>query len=131
MSEQDRPLSPHLQIYRLQLHMVLSGLHRITGAALGLGTILLAWWLMALAAGPAAYTFFVDLAGGLIGQIVLFGFTGSLIYHLFNGIRHLYWDAGHGFEPQTVRLTGILVVAGTVAATLGAWVVAYYLLGRL
>jgi len=131
MDENNRPLSPHLQIYRWQLHMVMSILHRATGAALGLGTIFLTWWLMALAAGPSAYETFTTVASSMVGQIILFGFSYGLFYHLLNGIRHLYWDAGQGFEPATVRLTGQLIMVISFAATVGTWLAAYYLLGTL
>jgi succinate dehydrogenase / fumarate reductase cytochrome b subunit len=131
MAEKDRPLSPHLQIYRFQLHMVMSVLHRITGVALGAGTILLVWWLMALAAGPSAYETFSIIAASPLGQLVLFGFSFALLYHLLNGIRHLYWDTGQGFELSTTRLSGLLVMTSAIAATIAAWVVAYYLLGKI
>ena len=131
MDENNRPLSPHLQIYRWQLHMVMSILHRATGVALGLGTIFLTWWLMALAAGPSAYETFTTVASSMVGQIILFGFSYGLFYHLLNGIRHLYWDAGQGFEPATVRLTGQLFMVISFAATVGTWLAAYYLLGTL
>lgn len=131
MAEKDRPLSPHLQVYRLQLHTVMSGLHRITGAALGLGTIMLVWWLMALATGPSAYDTFLAVARSWYGQLVLFGFSFALFYHLSNGIRHLYWDAGIGFEPPTVRLSGLVVIAVSLIATLLSWLAAYYLMGRI
>lgn len=131
MDENNRPLSPHLQIYRWQLHMVMSILHRATGVALGLGTIFLTWWLMALAAGPSAYETFTTVASSMVGQIILFGFSYGLFYHLLNGIRHLYWDAGQGFEPATVRLTGQLIMVISFAATVGTWLAAYYLLGTL
>lgn len=111
--------------------MVMSILHRITGAALGLGTIFLTWWLMALAAGPSAYETFATVASSLVGQIILFGFSYGLFYHLLNGIRHLYWDAGLGFEPATVRLTGPLVMVASFVLTVVTWLAAYYLLGKL
>lgn len=131
MAENNRPLSPHLQIYRWELHMLMSILHRATGAALGVGTIFLTWWLMALASGPSAYETFTTVASSLVGQIILFGFSYGLFYHLLNGMRHLYWDAGQGFEPATVRLTGQLIMAISLVATVGTWLAAYYLLGMI
>ena len=131
MAENNRPLSPHLQIYRWELHMLMSILHRATGAALAVGTIFLTWWLMALAAGPSAYETFTTAASSLMGQIILFGFSYGLFYHLLNGIRQLYLDAGKGFEPATVRLTGQLVMAISLVVTVGTWLAAYYLLGTL
>lgn len=103
--------------------------HRATGVALYGGTIILAWWLIAAASGPEAYGLFQDLAGGLLGRLVLFGFTLALSYHLLNGIRHLNWDVGNGFAPRTASLTGWLVVLGAIALTLVIWAAAYGLLG--
>ena len=129
MSNGDRPLSPHLQIYAWQWTMALSILHRASGVGLGIGTLILVWWLMALAAGPSAYETFTTVASSLVGQIILFGFSYGLFYHLLNGIRHLYWDAGQGFDPATVRMTGQLVMAISLVVTVGTWLAAYYLLG--
>src|ERR1700733_1277604 len=105
-----RPLSPHLQIYRWPVTMATSIVHRATGLALAAGTLLVAWWLIALAAGPDHYNFFSAIARGPLGQIVLFGFVWSLAFHLLNGIRHLAWDTGLGFNVQTANRTGVLVV---------------------
>src|SRR6185312_2731617 len=93
-----RPLSPHLQIYRLTLTMAMSIVHRITGAALYFGLALVAWWLIAAATGPNAYATFEAFAGSLIGRLILFGYTWALIHHGLGGIRHLIWDFGRGFE---------------------------------
>ncbi len=124
-----RPRSPHLQVYRWEVTMFSSIAHRATGVALYGGTIILAWWLIAAASGPEAYGLFQDLAGGLLGRLVLFGFTLALSYHLLNGIRHLNWDVGNGFAPRTASLTGWLVVLGAIALTLVIWAAAYGLLG--
>jgi succinate dehydrogenase / fumarate reductase cytochrome b subunit len=97
MAKIERPLSPHLQIYKPQITMVTSITHRATGIALGVGTLLLAWWLIAVAAGPEAYATVTAFTTSWFGQIILFGFTWSLFYHLCNGIRHLFWDMGQGF----------------------------------
>src|SRR5688500_2907199 len=98
MPRQDRPLSPHLQIYRWQITMVMSILHRITGVALAVGTLLLIWWLVAAAAGPDAFATAQDFLGSILGRLLLLGWSWALFYHLCNGIRHLAWDAGWGFE---------------------------------
>src|SRR5713101_4318490 len=93
----ERPLSPHLSIYKPMLTMMMSIVHRITGAALYVGTLLLAWWLVSAASGPNAYAKASWFMGTIIGQIILFGYTWALIHHMFGGIRHFIWDTGHGF----------------------------------
>ena len=120
-----RPLSPHLQIYKPQITSVLSILHRITGVALAIGTLLLAWWLIAAAAGPDAFAAVQAFNGSWLGRLLLLGWTWSLVYHLCNGIRHLCWDAGIGYDLPTVRASGWLVVAASVILTLGAWIAGY------
>lgn len=126
MPASNRPLSPHLQVYRPQLTSVLSITHRATGIALALGLLLLVYWLMALAAGPEAYHEARAIFGSWAGQIVLFGFSYALFYHLCNGIRHLFWDAGLGFELKTVYASGWAVVAVSVGLTLLAWGIALF-----
>ena len=91
-AERSRPLSPHLQIYKPMLTMVMSIVHRITGGALYFGMLLLAWWLIAAASGPNAYAGFEWFMGSVIGQLMLFGYTWALIHHMLGGIRHLIWD---------------------------------------
>lgn len=130
MAANNRPLSPHLQVYSWGLHMVLSILHRVTGSALGFGTLLLAWWLMAIAAGPAYYNQFRSFIEHPLGRLVLFGFSYALIYHLLNGIRHLYWDLGFGLEVPAVKRSGQLVVALSIILTIIAWTGGYYAAGR-
>src|SRR5882672_7187093 len=93
-----RPLSPHLQIYRPLLTMMMSIVHRVTGAALYFGMLLLAWWLIAAASGPTAYANVEWFIGSLIGRLILFGYTWALIHHMLGGIRHLIWDTLNGFE---------------------------------
>jgi succinate dehydrogenase / fumarate reductase, cytochrome b subunit len=114
-----RPLSPHLQIYRWPVTMATSIVHRATGLALAAGTLLLAWWLIALAAGPQAYANFRMVAGTPLGELVLFGFIWSLAFHLLNGIRHLAWDMGYGFAVPTANKTGVLVIVLSVLAAIG------------
>jgi succinate dehydrogenase / fumarate reductase, cytochrome b subunit len=118
-----RPLSPHLQVYRWQITMTLSILHRATGIALSAGTLLLVWWLVAAATSPEAYATVQRFVGSPIGWILLFGWTLSLFYHLFAGLRHLMWDAGFGFEKREYHMTGQAVVIAAVACTVVAWIV--------
>lgn len=124
MSQVQRPLSPHLQVYKWQLTSVLSILHRATGLALAVGTIFLVWWLMAAATGPTAFRVAQDFWGSWIGMLLLLGWSWSLFYHLCNGIRHLFWDTGHGFELTTTYASGWTVVAASFALTIIAWVAA-------
>jgi succinate dehydrogenase / fumarate reductase cytochrome b subunit len=129
MTTGERPLSPHLQVYRWQITMTLSILHRATGLALAAGTLLLAWWLLALAAGPEAYATAQGFIGSWFGRLILFGWTWSLFHHLCGGLRHLAWDAGYGFEiPQFYR-SGWAVVIAAVVLTLIAWFWGYGSLG--
>ena len=121
MANADRPLSPHLQIYRWQLTSVLSILHRATGIALAGGAVMLVWWLLAAASGPKAYAVVEGFLGSWLGLLLLFGWTLSLFYHLCDGIRHLAWDTGAGFELRTTYTTGWIVVAATAVLTLIAW----------
>lgn len=123
----ERPLSPHLQIYRPQISSGLSILHRITGVALSVGTLLLTWFLLAAARSDAAYaTFSVALLSPL-GLLAVFGWTIALWYHFLAGLRHLAWDAGFGYELPTMHATGKAVLIGTVLCsvlTLILWLVA-------
>lgn len=127
----NRPLSPHLGIYRPMLTMMMSIVHRITGAALYVGTLLLAWWLVAAATGPEAYAAFQDVASSWIGRLVLFGYTWALIHHLLGGVRHFVWDLGKGFELGTVEWMARLSLAGSILLTIVVWVVAYAIAGAL
>ncbi len=116
-----RPLSPHLQIYRWPVTMLTSIVHRVTGVGLGAGALVVAWWLIAAAAGPAAYATFASAAGSWFGQLVLFGFTWALVYHLLNGVRHLVWDAGKGFEKHRAERASLLVIVASVVLTAAIW----------
>ncbi|MCC6914309.1 MAG: succinate dehydrogenase, cytochrome b556 subunit [Rhodospirillaceae bacterium] len=120
-----RPLSPHLQVYRLPLAAWLSISHRAAGIGLTLGTLLLTWWLAAAAYGPDAYALFSDFISSALGLLILFGFSVALFFHLCNGIRHLLWDAGKNFSIETTKRTNIYVIAGTVVLTAIAWLIAY------
>lgn len=125
------PLSPHLQIYGWTITMAASITHRVTGMALAAGTLLLLWWIIAAAFSPDAYAAFQRAAGHPIGEIVLFGFVWSLMFHLLNGIRHLAWDMGYGFKVGTAKLTGALVYAGSVALAGGIFALAFMAKGGL
>ena len=122
MRSADRPLSPHLQIYRWQITSVLSILHRAAGIALSAGAVLLVWWLVAAASGPEAYDGVEDFLGSWLGLLLLFGWTASLLYHLCNGVRHLVWDTGHALDLKSVYIGGWIVVGATGALTIIAWV---------
>ena len=118
-----RPLSPHLQIYKWQLTSVLSILHRATGIALAVGALYLAVWVMCAAASPRAYAVFQDFNTSIAGRFVLGGWLFSGFFHLCNGIRHLFWDAGYGFELKDAYRSGWIVVVVSLLATLASWVV--------
>jgi succinate dehydrogenase / fumarate reductase cytochrome b subunit len=110
MPQNARPLSPHLQIYRWPLAMAVSILHRTTGVALAVGTLLLLWVLLSLSAGPQAYAEARALCGSPVGLVLLFGWSWALCFHLVNGIRHLFWDMGKGYSIQQAKMSGIVVV---------------------
>ena len=124
-SSADRPLSPHLQIFRPIITMVMSIVHRITGAGLYFGMALLAWWLIAAASGPAYFDYVNGLFGSIVGQIILFGFTWALIHHMLGGLRHFVWDLGHGFALKTANAMAWATVIGSVALTILLWIIAY------
>ncbi|WP_305984830.1 succinate dehydrogenase, cytochrome b556 subunit [Roseibium sp. MMSF_3544] len=121
----NRPLSPHLQIYKPILTMVMSILHRITGAALYFGTILLAWWLIAAAAGPSYFEFVNDIYGSIIGRLILFGFTWALVHHMLGGLRHFIWDMGAGFGKEAREWLAKATIIGSVSLTLILWIIGY------
>ena len=124
MKSADRPISPHLQVYRWQLTSVLSILHRAAGIVLSAGAILLVWWLVAAASGPDAYDGVANFLGSWIGLLLLFGWTAALFYHLCNGIRHLVWDTGQALDLKSTYLGGWLVVGGTAVLTVVTWIAA-------
>ena len=123
MAIDPRPLSPHLQVYRWQLTSVLSILHRFTGVALTVGTILLVWWLVAAANGPESFESAQWFLGSWLGLLLLFGWSVALFYHLCNGLRHLWWDTGSGLDLRSVYVSGWAVLVGTAILTVLAWVV--------
>lgn len=121
MATQQRPLSPHLQVYKPQITTTMSILHRATGVVNALGALGVAWWLVALASGGEAYAQFSALMASVPGQIALFGFGATLVYHLLNGIRHLAWDTGWGLEIPKVYRTGYTVLILAVLLTGLLW----------
>ena len=125
MSRGNRPLSPHLQVYRPQLTSVLSILFRIMGVATSVGSIVLIWWLAAAASGVEYFELVQSFLGSWFGRLLLFGWTFALVFHLCNGIRHLYWDAGKGLELETAYASGKAVIVFSVIITLGLWGLAY------
>jgi succinate dehydrogenase / fumarate reductase cytochrome b subunit len=126
-----RPLSPHLQVYRMTVSMLMSGLHRITGLALYFGSALLAWWLIAAASGPKYFSFVNDILGSIPGKLVLLGYTWALLHHMIGGLRHFIWDTGKGFELKTVDLMSWLTIIVSLLLTLAVWGVALTLRGGL
>jgi succinate dehydrogenase / fumarate reductase cytochrome b subunit len=126
--EDRRPLSPHLQIYRPMLTMMMSIMHRITGAALYAGTLLLAWYLIALASGPQAFATASWVLRSIIGQLILLGFTWALFHHFLGGLRHMVWDAGHGFTHPAREYLAQATLIGGLLLTAVVWGVAYLVL---
>lgn len=124
----ERPLSPHLQIYTPLINMVMSILHRMTGAGLYFGTLLLAAWLVATAMGPEAYGVVAGLFASLIGKLVLFGFTWALVHHALGGIRHFIWDFGVGYDLDTIDFLSWGTIVASVVLTVVIWAVV--ILGR-
>jgi len=120
-----RPLSPHLSIWRWHLTMLGSILHRATGVALYVGALIVAAGAVTLAVGPECYGGFAAIMGSLPGELVLFGLTLSLFYHLANGIRHLVWDAGAGLSPRSATMTFVLVLTFTLVASVAVWALAF------
>jgi succinate dehydrogenase / fumarate reductase, cytochrome b subunit len=123
MARSERPVSPHLQIYRWYLTMALSIAHRVTGLAMAVGLLLFTGWLLALAGGPESFATVEAVKDSWIGALVLFGYTFVLFYHLGNGIRHLVWDAGHGFDVEVAFHSGLAVLAFAGAMTVLVWLV--------
>ena len=121
MATDNRPLSPHIQIYRPQLTSVLSISHRISGIVLSVGLIAVVLWAMALAAGPEQYARFLDIASHPIAMVILASWTFALFFHLLNGIRHLFWDAGWLLDIKSAYASGYTVVAGAALLTLISW----------
>ncbi len=125
MASRNRPLSPHLQVYKPQITSTLSILHRISGVALAFGALLLANWVISATYGADAFATAQGLLGSWFGRLVMFGMTLALFYHLGNGIRHLAWDMGKGFSLPQVRASGLFVLVFTGAMTIITWIAAY------
>ncbi len=121
MPDTNRPLSPHLQVYSWQISNATSIFHRLTGVGLSAAALCLVVWLLAAASGADSYASVSALLSGPLGMLVLFGFSASFFYHLANGIRHLFWDAGYGFDKDLARMTGWLAICGAAILTLGFW----------
>ncbi len=124
----ERPLSPHLQIYRPMLTMMMSIVHRITGIGLYFGALLLAWWVNS-AAGPNGYAKFEAFIGSWIGRLILFGYTWALIHHMLGGIRHLIWDTGRGFGANEREWLAAANLVGSIAITVLLWIVGLLFVG--
>jgi succinate dehydrogenase / fumarate reductase cytochrome b subunit len=125
----ERPLSPHLQIYRPMLTMMMSIAHRITGFGNAVGFLLLAWWLLAVALGPEPYAVVSDFFGTIAGRTLLFLFSWSLIHHMLGGIRHLIWDTGVGLDKVTIEVFAWATIVGSTVLTILVWVLGYWLKG--
>jgi len=120
-----RPLSPHLTVYRPPITMTMSIIHRITGAALYFGTLLLAWWLVAASTSQGYFDLVSGLFGSWFGRLVLFGYTWALVHHMLGGIRHLVWDTGAGLDKHSASRIAWATLAGSIALTLLIWVAGY------
>jgi succinate dehydrogenase / fumarate reductase, cytochrome b subunit len=125
----ERPLSPHLLIYRWPVTMMMSIAHRITGGGLYFGTLLVAWWLIAAAAGPNAYSIFATFMNSYLGRLFLFGYTWALLHHMLGGVRHLIWDTGHGFSAAERERLAFATAIGSVSLTVILWVLGYLVMG--
>lgn len=126
-----RPLSPHLQIYKPMLTMMMSIAHRITGAGLYFGSLLLAWWLVAAASGPDYFNYVSEIAGGFFGRLVLFCATWALIHHMLGGIRHFIWDTGRGFDLGTIEFMAKVSLVAAFGLTIAVWALGYIVMGAL
>lgn len=120
-NQTNRPLSPHLQVWRWTLTMALSILHRISGIALVLGLLMLVWMLVAAASGQECYEYFLGFAKSIFGQLLLFGWTGAVYYHLCSGIRHLLMDAGYLMTIPQAEKAGKIILIVSIALTLATW----------
>ena len=121
-----RPLSPHLQVYKPQLTSILSIFHRGTGIVLSIGSIFLVSWILVLTLGESAYQIYSQLVNNWFGKLVIFGFTFGLFYHLSNGIRHLFWDAGYGYDLKDAYISGFAVIISSISLTLITWLIVYF-----
>jgi succinate dehydrogenase / fumarate reductase cytochrome b subunit len=125
----ERPLSPHIQIYRWPLPMMMSIAHRVTGVGLYVGTLLVAWWLIAASSGPGSYARLSGFMNSWFGRLILFGYTWALLHHMLGGIRHLIWDTGRGFEQHEREWLSLATIVGSAGLTLLLWIVGYFAIG--
>ena len=119
--KKERPLSPHLQIYKPQITSVLSIMHRITGVALTVGTFLIVFWITTLSLGESFYEYYMVFIKSWVGYLILIGFTFALFYHFSNGIRHLFWDFGYGYELNIAFISGVIVLISAFILTSVIW----------
>ena len=122
MRKSDRPLSPHLSIYRWPITMTLSILHRATGVAMSLGLVVLAYWLWTVSSGSADYARFNELTSTLVGKLLLIGWSFAFFYHFANGVRHLVWDTGRGFEKHQANASAWFVLLLSIGMTAVYWI---------
>ena len=120
----ERPLSPFVSVWRWHITMAASIAHRVTGVALYVAALIAAAWAISLASGPDAYAAFKAVMASPIGLVVMFGLTVSFFYHLANGVRHLVWDTGRGFDIKTANASAVLVIAFALAASIAIWMIA-------
>ena len=124
MNDSKNPLSPHLQIYRWHISSLLSIIHRISGVINLLALILIFFWLLSLSFGESNYELFLLIINSFFGKFILIGFTWSMSFHIFSGIRHLVWDLGYGFEIKTANISGIIVIICSLVLTIIFWLFA-------
>jgi succinate dehydrogenase / fumarate reductase, cytochrome b subunit len=125
----ERPLSPHLLVYRWPITMVMSIAHRITGIGLYFGTLLVAWWLIAAASGPNPYANVASFMSSFFGRVILLGYTWALMHHMLGGIRHLIWDMGYGFTANEREGLALATLVGSIGLTIVLWVLGYLVMG--
>jgi succinate dehydrogenase / fumarate reductase cytochrome b subunit len=118
-----RPLSPHLSVYRFRPTMAMSIIHRITGSALYVGTLLVAWWLIAAASGPDAFATASWFFGSILGRLILFGYSWALLHHMAGGVRHLIWDTGRGLSKETSTKLALATLGFSLVTTSILWIV--------
>ena len=124
-----RPLSPHLQVYRLSMTFLMSGFHRATGFALYFGMLIPAVWLLAVASGSDWFDFVNGLIDTIPGRLVLFGYSWGLIHHMLGGVRHLIWDTGRGLDLESIEIFARATLIGSVGLTIAVWLAAFALGG--
>ena len=123
MPDSGRPLSPHLGVYKWEVSNTMSILHRVTGVFLSIGAVIFVGWLITTATNQATYDGMMRLIGSPFGLVLTLGWTFCFFYHFCNGIRHLFWDVGYGFDPQVARFSGWLVLILALLLASGFWLV--------